>query len=173
MDESLMGHPVVRWRMLELYIEWQRERKFKKTSLPLTFSLTNLGKAIDARLHTAVSVGLVYSMISVHKLDDFMVPRFCWLLFLLHESYNVRVSKFGVRTSDYKAITLSYRMMTVTYLEKHVWCSCFYLGCQYFIPKLLRLDNLFGLSLKIWTNITVIEITGIWVTKEAAYTWMK
>ena len=43
----------------------------------LTFSLTNRGKAIDARLHTAVSVGLVYSIISVHKLEDFMVPRFC------------------------------------------------------------------------------------------------
>lgn len=52
----------------------------------VTFSLTYRGRAIDARLHTAVSVGLVYSIISVHKLDDFMVPKFCWLLFLLQES---------------------------------------------------------------------------------------
>jgi len=52
-----------------------------------TFSLTNRGRAIDARLHTAVSVGLVYSIISVHKFEDLMVPRFCWLLFLLQVSW--------------------------------------------------------------------------------------
>lgn len=51
-----------------------------------TFSLTNRGNAIDARLHTAVSVGLVYSIISVHRFEDLMVPRFCWLLFLLQVS---------------------------------------------------------------------------------------
>ena len=38
-----------------------------------------LGKAIEARLQTADSSGLVYSMISVHKLLHLMVPRFCWL----------------------------------------------------------------------------------------------
>lgn len=51
-----------------------------------TFSRTNLGKAIEARLHTAVSSGLVYSMISVHRFEDLIVPRFFWLLFLLQES---------------------------------------------------------------------------------------
>jgi hypothetical protein len=51
-----------------------------------TFSLTKRGKAIDARLQTAVSSGLVNSIISVHKFEDLIVPRFCWLLFLLHVS---------------------------------------------------------------------------------------
>ena len=31
---------------------------------------------MDARLHTAVSSGLVNSMISVHRLEHLMVPRF-------------------------------------------------------------------------------------------------
>ena len=41
---------------------------------------------MDARLHTAVSSGDVYSMISVHRLEHLMVPRFCWLDLRLHVS---------------------------------------------------------------------------------------
>lgn len=63
---------------------------FKCMAIVTTFSLTYRGRAIDARLHTAVSVGLVYSIISVHKLEDLIVPRFCWLLFLLQESCDNR-----------------------------------------------------------------------------------
>lgn len=36
-----------------------------------------LGRAMEARLQTADSSGLVYSMISVHRLLHLMVPRFC------------------------------------------------------------------------------------------------
>jgi hypothetical protein len=36
----------------------------------IPFSLTKRGKAIDARLQTTVSVGFVYSIISVHKFED-------------------------------------------------------------------------------------------------------
>lgn len=39
-------------------------------------SVINLGKAIDAKLQTATSSGDVYSIISVHKLDDLIVPKF-------------------------------------------------------------------------------------------------
>ena len=39
----------------------------------------HLGSAIDARLHTADSSGLLYSIISVQRLLHLMVPRFCWL----------------------------------------------------------------------------------------------
>lgn len=68
-----------------------------------TFSLAKRGKAIDARLHTAVSEGLEYSIISVHKLEDLIVPRFCWLLFLLQAScisspFRTRPLDFSVRT---------------------------------------------------------------------------
>lgn len=38
------------------------------------FSRTKRGSAMDARLHTAVSSGLVYSTISVHRLLHLMVP---------------------------------------------------------------------------------------------------
>ena len=38
---------------------------------------THLGSAIDAKLHTAVSSGDVYSTISVQRLLHLMVPRFC------------------------------------------------------------------------------------------------
>ncbi len=40
---------------------------------------TNMGSEMDARLHTATSSGLVYSTISVQRLEHRMVPRFCWL----------------------------------------------------------------------------------------------
>ena len=38
-----------------------------------------LGRAIEARLQTATSSGDEYSMISVQRLEDLMVPKFCWL----------------------------------------------------------------------------------------------
>jgi hypothetical protein len=38
-----------------------------------------LGRAMEARLQTAVSSGAEYSMISVQRLDDLIVPRFFWL----------------------------------------------------------------------------------------------
>jgi hypothetical protein len=38
---------------------------------------TKLGKAIEAKLHTATSYFEVYSMISVQRLLDLIVPRFC------------------------------------------------------------------------------------------------
>merc|ERR1719181_856563 len=51
---------------------------------------------MEARLQTAISSLSVYSMISVHRLDDLMVPRFYWLDLLLHASlkhmYGVPVS---------------------------------------------------------------------------------
>ena len=59
-------------------------------------SLTNLDKDIEARLQTATSSGAVYSTISVHRLEDLIVPRFFWLDFLLQASlyriYGVPVS---------------------------------------------------------------------------------
>ena len=56
----------------------------------------NLGSAIDAKLHTAVSSGEVYSTISVHRLLHLMVPRFCWLDFELQLSLN---SMYGLPVS--------------------------------------------------------------------------
>ena len=41
-------------------------------------SRTNRGSAMDARLHTAVSSGLVYSRISVHRLLHLIVPCARW-----------------------------------------------------------------------------------------------
>lgn len=38
----------------------------------------NDGSARDARLQTATSSGAEYSMISVQRFDDLMVPRFFW-----------------------------------------------------------------------------------------------
>jgi len=38
-----------------------------------------VGRAREARLHTAVSSGAEYSIISVQRFDDLMVPRFFWL----------------------------------------------------------------------------------------------
>ena len=38
---------------------------------------TYLGRAKDARLQTAISSGAVYSIISVHKFEDLIVPKFC------------------------------------------------------------------------------------------------
>lgn len=42
----------------------------------------------SAKLHTATSSGEVYSMISLHKLEQWMVPKFCWLDLRLAWSWN-------------------------------------------------------------------------------------
>ena len=55
-------------------------------------------------MHTATSSGEVYSMISVHKFELFIVPKFFWLLFELHASlYNI----YG-NPVDIYASTISY-----------------------------------------------------------------
>ncbi len=70
------------------YVSGARSRKCYFNMKCLTFSRTKRGRAMEARLHTAVSSGLENSTISVHKLEDLIVPRFCWLLFLLHASWD-------------------------------------------------------------------------------------
>ena len=52
--------------------------------------VTKRGSAIDARLQTATSSGEVNSMISVHRLEQRIVPRFCWLDLRLAESLYLR-----------------------------------------------------------------------------------
>ena len=46
----------------------------------------NLGSAIEAKLQTAVSLESEYSIISVQRLEDLIVPRFFWFDFILAES---------------------------------------------------------------------------------------
>jgi hypothetical protein len=65
---------------------------------PAARSRTKRGSAIDARLHTAVSSGLVNSMISVQRLDDLIVPRFCWFDFRFAESLK---SMYGLPVSTW------------------------------------------------------------------------
>ena len=59
-------------------------------------SFTNIGSAMDAKLQTATSSLDVYSIISVHKFDERMVPKFFWfdLRFAasLYSMYGVPVS---------------------------------------------------------------------------------
>ena len=55
-----------------------------------------IGRAIDAKLQTAVSPGEVNSMISVQRLLDLMVPKFCWFDLALHASLK---STYGVPDS--------------------------------------------------------------------------
>ncbi len=47
---------------------------------------TKRGSAMEAKLHTAISSGAVYSMISVHRFDERMVPKFFWFDFPLQAS---------------------------------------------------------------------------------------
>ena len=47
-----------------------------KNFSPFSFSETNIGSAIEAKLQTATSSFAVYSMISVHKFEERMVPKF-------------------------------------------------------------------------------------------------
>jgi hypothetical protein len=42
------------------------------------YRFTKLGKDIEAKLQTATSSFEVYSIIYVHRLLDFIVPKFCW-----------------------------------------------------------------------------------------------
>ncbi len=50
------------------------------------FPAMNRFSAMLAKLHTAVSLSSEYSMISEHRLDDRMTPRFFWFVFLLTAS---------------------------------------------------------------------------------------
>ena len=60
-------------------------------------SFTNIGRAIEAKLQTATSSGEVYSIISVQRLEERMVPKFFWLLFLLAASSPSRHLGWEVR----------------------------------------------------------------------------
>lgn len=67
--------------MLELERGCKKQARCLKCDLQRTYEtlakLWYLGKAMEARLQTADSSGLVYSMISVQRLLHLMVPRFC------------------------------------------------------------------------------------------------
>merc|ERR1719330_1921884 len=73
-------------------VTWYRPSK--SYSLPSSF--TNAGNAIEAKLHTATSSDEVYSMISVHRFEQWIVPKFCWLdlrfAWSLYSMYGVPVS---------------------------------------------------------------------------------
>jgi hypothetical protein len=62
--------------LLLLELDQCRRERCWKSCLPFEM---NLGSAMDARLQTAVSSGAEYSMTSVQRLDDLIVPRFFWL----------------------------------------------------------------------------------------------
>ena len=58
-------------------MKYEGEKNYKHgTKERLGILLTNLGKAIDARLQTAVSFFSEYSTISAQRLDDFITPIF-------------------------------------------------------------------------------------------------
>lgn len=112
---------------------------------------------MDARLQTAVSEGLVNSIISVHKFEDLMVPKFCWLLFLLHVSYRITPRSTAALPRKQIFVRQSVRPNFIKYLEKHVWCSSFYLGLQDFKPEVLCCNNLLGLALELIKHEEVIS----------------
>uniref|UniRef100_A0A2M4B5G7 Putative secreted protein n=1 Tax=Anopheles triannulatus TaxID=58253 RepID=A0A2M4B5G7_9DIPT len=69
--------------------------RFRVTVLATSFSFaksyvrsgfTNMFRAIEARLQTAISSFEEYSTISVHRFEHLIVPTFCWLLLRLHAS---------------------------------------------------------------------------------------
>jgi hypothetical protein len=81
---------------------------------------------MDAKLQTAVSVGLENSIISVQRFEDLMVPRFCWLLFLLQESWRGQKKKESRNQS--KILSNNEMFVFVMHLEKHKRSSSFDLG---------------------------------------------
>src|ERR1700744_5665791 len=66
-----------------------------------------LGKASEARLQTATSSAEVYSIISVHRFELLMVPKFCWfdlpLAVSLYSRYGVPVSTCASSTANHKS----------------------------------------------------------------------
>ena len=102
--ESLTPMPIGRWRRFERRAsstgyELPSMMRFKfstivcvtslSSSKSKTSSLVSPGSAIEARLQTATSFGLVCSMISVQRLDDWIMPTFCWLLLRLAALYRM------------------------------------------------------------------------------------
>ena len=68
--------------------------------------VTNGKISVTVNNQTATSSAEVYSRISVQRLDDFIVPKFCWLDFLLQESLYKR---YGFPVSICASITLNQR----------------------------------------------------------------
>src|ERR1051325_10669661 len=87
---------------------------------------------MDARLHTAISSAEVYSRISVQRLDDLMVPRFCWLLLRLQASlYNM----YGLPVSICDSRTLFQRSRASMVLRPRPSASYFSYSASNFSPQ--------------------------------------
>lgn len=65
----------------------------------------NCSRQSASSISTFTSFSSLYSMISVHKLLDAIVPRFCWLLLRLQESL---YSMYGVPVSIWAVIIASH-----------------------------------------------------------------
>ena len=61
---------------------------------------TNLGNPIEPRVQHAYSLVSEYSKISVQRLLDLIIPKFCWLLLKLAESFYSIISKKNL-SDDY------------------------------------------------------------------------
>src|SRR6266567_7692773 len=101
---------------------------FWKLYRPLVIKV---GRAREARLHAAVSSGEEYSMISVQRLDDLMVPRFFWL--------DLSARDIGVSRANQRRV----EVLTVSMiLVGHEWSSSFDLRLKDGIPEFLSRDGL-------------------------------
>ena len=99
----------------------------------------------EPRLHTAVSVSLVTSMISVHRFDDLMVPRFCWLDFPV-----TRIRTIDVY--DWAELTVG------CVLVQHERSTSLDLGLENSVPQLLRLDGLPGATFAFVLLVESLEL---------------
>ncbi len=110
-----------------------------------TFSRTNRGSAKEAKLQTAVSSGLVNSTISVQRFEDFIVPKFCWLLFLLHASWCQSPNSI-IMMSRIECFIIKKKMMGRN--EKWPWIICKDFLFQFGLPTLQT--KAFVLALPSW-----------------------
>src|SRR4051794_34332804 len=109
-----------------------------------------MGSASEARLHTATSSGDVYSTISVQRLEQRMVPRFCWLDFLLHASLN---SMYGVPVSVLQDKTTKIEAQRNELVAD--------LSIQHGLPDFAGLDDLAVLAGRLVLAVELVECVAV------------
>lgn len=117
----------------------------------------NAGSAKEAKLQTATSSGAEYSIISVHKLEDLMVPKFCWLDFAKGGEVSIEPIEIPDKSPTIRSV-----------LVEHKGTSGLDLGVQDSEPKLLCLDDLSELAFPFVLFVKIVESLAMHIGQTGA-----
>ena len=121
-----------------------------------------MGRPMEARLQTATSSGDVYSIISVHRLEHLMVPRFFWLLLILHASCRRAWLSCSARYEE---------LNEGTDLIEYVGIASLGLGVDDGLPELSRLEDSTRLARRLVHRIELHKFVSVDVREPCSTTY--